>query len=347
MRLFKVYIHEIIFLLIYIYFSIKLLINENYGFSFSWGIILILLIFSFIINNPKLKTRIFIFSLLIPITYYYIGFTLEELSIENIDKIIVSIEKKISLDFYKSYKKESLLINEILSIAYVWFFYQMIGSIRYYWKEDMYQFYNFMIGFLFIFSSSYLLYCVAPGSGPLFFEYKNNINIEGYFFTNFLYENYHLFTNQRDAFPSLHTAIIFYILIFDWNHQRFRFILFLIPSSLLLLATIHLGFHYIIDVIFGFIISLIGYFYMSLNGIFRIKKSDEYKCPNHCDLIIVPHNIYCHAHKSNLQQFLHNIHCRVLGCPHAKRGIEKRDNVPILEPSGFIEKQLYKIRKKK
>jgi membrane-associated phospholipid phosphatase len=113
---------------------------------------------------------------------------------------------------------------------------------------------------------SYVGYIVLPAVGPRFmlhdFHLLNN-ELPGLFFTNALRD----FVNagesiprgvsnviefaQRDAFPSGHSQLTLVILYIAFtNRLRSRWVL-LVVGSLLIISTVYLRYHYVIDVIAG------------------------------------------------------------------------------------------------
>lgn len=64
-------------------------------------------------------------------------------------------------------------------------------------------------------------------------------------------------------------------------------------------------------------------------------------CPKHGG--ITPAHPVCHSHVSVTQQGCHNLHCRVLRCPHALRGFARYDEVVKLPPRNFLERLLLKL----
>ncbi len=54
---------------------------------------------------------------------------------------------------------------------------------------------------------------------------------------------------RYDAFPSLHTLITLTMLAWDWRHLRLRFWIMLLPSALMLVATLALQLHYAMDLV--------------------------------------------------------------------------------------------------
>jgi hypothetical protein len=73
----------------------------------------------------------------------------------------------------------------------------------------------------------------------------------------------------------------------------------------------------------------------------------EKKCPEHLGTGITPKDSECHSHESDTQQKLHNLHCRVIGCPHALSGGEKYEEVPTVAPRNTVERALKLLDKNK
>lgn len=59
---------------------------------------------------------------------------------------------------------------------------------------------------------------------------------------------------RYDAFPSLHVLVTGAILLWDYRHLRWRFKIMILPSLVMLVSTIALRFHYIIDVLVSLLV---------------------------------------------------------------------------------------------
>ena len=69
--------------------------------------------------------------------------------------------------------------------------------------------------------------------------------------------------------------------------------------------------------------------------------SEKFQCPSHVGTFLTPTDSECHDHASNTQQYLHNLHCRLLGCPRAQQGAKRQsDGVPLIEPRNLFERLL-------
>ena len=106
---------------------------------------------------------------------------------------------------------------------------------------------------------SYLLYFVTPAMGPRFYlaEYQT-LPLVGLWLTAPLQAILDgLEGIQRDAFPSGHTAIALIVLAMAARDQRHRFYPLLGVTVSLVISTVYLRYHYVIDVIAGVILAAV------------------------------------------------------------------------------------------
>ena len=62
-----------------------------------------------------------------------------------------------------------------------------------------------------------------------------------------------------DVFPSVHLAASLYLLLFDWQHGRRRFWIYLLPCVVLWWSTMYLRFHYFVDLLAGAAMAMAGW----------------------------------------------------------------------------------------
>jgi membrane-associated phospholipid phosphatase len=67
-------------------------------------------------------------------------------------------------------------------------------------------------------------------------------------------------TSSRGAFPSLHCAVTFITLVYAWRLKRLLFWILLLPGVSLVLATVYLRHHYVVDIYAGFALATGVYF---------------------------------------------------------------------------------------
>ena len=116
---------------------------------------------------------------------------------------------------------------------------------------------HFALGIFMVFCTGHLLYMLVPGWGPYHhlagqFEHP----LEGGLFWRLVRATVDAGGSQKDIFPSLHTATPTYFAIYSYMHRRvlpFRFTwpLMAFAATQIIVATMFLRWHYLIDIIAG------------------------------------------------------------------------------------------------
>jgi len=116
---------------------------------------------------------------------------------------------------------------------------------------------HFALGVFIVFCTGHLLYMVVPGWGPYHhmagqFEHP----LEGGMFWRLVQATVAAGGSQKDIFPSLHTAVPTYFAIYSYLHRRafpFRFTwpIMAFSATQIIVATMFLRWHYLIDIIAG------------------------------------------------------------------------------------------------
>jgi hypothetical protein len=145
--------------------------------------------------------------------------------------------------------------------AFFYFLYFLILSVHVlpmvYWQRDVDLLGRFATGLLLVFCVAHIAYMIVPGFGPYWYL-KGTFQHEltGGTFWRLVREAVEAGGAQKDIFPSLHTAAPTYFAIFAFRHRRrlpFQFwwpvISFL--ATQIIIATMFLRWHYLIDVIAG------------------------------------------------------------------------------------------------
>jgi membrane-associated phospholipid phosphatase len=120
---------------------------------------------------------------------------------------------------------------------------------------------EFALGMLFVFCIGHTLYMLVPGYGP----YKAMASEFEHTLPSGMWVDMVMATvasggAQKDIFPSLHTAAPFFIALFSYRHRRslpFRYTwpVTLFFSLNIIIATMFLRWHYIIDVVAGVLLA--------------------------------------------------------------------------------------------
>jgi PAP2 superfamily protein len=145
--------------------------------------------------------------------------------------------------------------------AFFYFLYFLILSVHVlpmvYWQRDAHLLARFSTGVLLIFCTAHILYMIVPGFGPYWYlEGTFQHELRGGTFWRLVREAVEAGGAQKDIFPSLHTAVPTFFAIFSFRHRKlvpFKFwwpvIAFL--ATQIIIATMFLRWHYLIDVIAG------------------------------------------------------------------------------------------------
>jgi membrane-associated phospholipid phosphatase len=159
------------------------------------------------------------------------------------------------------------VITEILQLAYSsYYFLPLILAIDFYRKKRVKAFKTVFLFVIFGFYLSYLGYVAVPAIGPRFTQHEfeqTDEDLPGMLITPFLraYTNtgesippntlYPAANVQRDVFPSGHTQVTLIVILLAFRYRaRTRWLLG-ITGTLLIIATVYLRYHYVIDLIAG------------------------------------------------------------------------------------------------
>jgi membrane-associated phospholipid phosphatase len=194
---------------------------------------------------------------------------IQSLGLSDQDKVLIFIDKMIfgvnPTQWF--YQFANPLLTEYLQLCYSMFYFILLSVpffayIKKNYNEYYYSYFVILLGFY----VSYVGYLLVPAIGPRFTLhdfYAMNSELPGLFF----YKGIRMLINfgesitpdtltaaalaQRDCFPSGHTemTILAMYLSFKYN-QKIKWILLLVGMSLII-ATVYLRYHYVIDVIAG------------------------------------------------------------------------------------------------
>jgi membrane-associated phospholipid phosphatase len=105
---------------------------------------------------------------------------------------------------------------------------------------------------------SFIGYILFPAIGPRYaLTHLYSIPLEGSFITDFVRDTLNaLEHNKRDCMPSGHTQIVLMVLFLAYRYQKFLFYLFLPIISALILSTVYLRYHYVIDLLVGMALAI-------------------------------------------------------------------------------------------
>jgi membrane-associated phospholipid phosphatase len=195
---------------------------------------------------------------------------------QDYDQLFIQIDRWIfgTNPTHFLYQFSHPLITEILQIVYGMFYLLPIILGLSLLRRNRYLAMDYAVfSIVYGFYLSYLGYFSLPGIGPRFtlhnFDTINEV-LPGIFLTNFLREFVNLGESipygtvnpaevvQRDIFPSGHTMITLIIMYLSVRLKS-RSKYFLLPiGTLLIIATVYLWYHYVIDLIAGLLFMILS-----------------------------------------------------------------------------------------
>ncbi len=162
-------------------------------------------------------------------------------------------------------------LTVILQFAYVsYYFITFLLGVVFISKGRLGEFEEFLFGSLLCFYLSYICYMLVPANGPRFALNLNVGELQAYPFIKVIQDTLDVLEkNKIDAFPSGHTAISLMSLYYAWKKREKKLFVVLIPVVTgLIISTVYLRYHYVIDVIGG--IALTGLTIVMAPGLRRL-----------------------------------------------------------------------------
>ncbi|MDD2799005.1 MAG: phosphatase PAP2 family protein [Bacteroidales bacterium] len=209
----------------------------------------------------------------------------------NQDYLIALLEQNIfgcqpSILFSGAYPQH--WISEYLNMGYFSYYIIILGSSLYFWfycKEKFDAFFFILIGSFYLY---YLIYILFPTAGPQYYfavvgveQIQHHIYpvIGSYFdlhneltglvpnkgfFENLVEHTQKVGERPTAAFPSSHVGISTLILILIYQFQKKGLFLIILPFYIaLVIATVFIKAHYVVDVIAGFLLAFLFYYFMN------------------------------------------------------------------------------------
>ena len=124
------------------------------------------------------------------------------------------------------------------------------------------QFYTILFVMVLGFYVSYIGYFLVPAIGPRFtLDHLQSGPVTGVWLTQSIRDGLNYLENiQRDAFPSGHTEITLLTMIYARKYVRSYYHVLLVVGTSLIISTVYLRYHYVVDVFAGIILALIVHY---------------------------------------------------------------------------------------
>ena len=203
----------------------------------------------------------------------------------DIDSYLIKIDYSLFFGNHPTLLLERIMhpfITELLQIVYASFYFLPFTlCLLLYLKERKVEFHVVASSIMFGFYLSYIGYYIFPAIGPRFtLAQLQTKPLEGLLLFNFVHHGLaYLEGVTRDCFPSGHTLVsILTVLLAMKYHKRFS-IIATVWAVLLIISTVYLRYHYVIDVIAGFCVGLIAFRYGPMLARLYIFGNTETKTP--------------------------------------------------------------------
>lgn len=150
-------------------------------------------------------------------------------------------------------------LTEYLQIVYsTFYFLPLLVGIPIYRTRSSLQFQVTVWAVLAGFYSSYLGYMLIPALGPRFtLDSLQTFPLQGVFFYETIRQTLdHIEQVTRDAFPSGHTEVTLILLYCTWRYYRPLLIPMGVITLSLLISTVYLRYHYVVDVLAGGLLAI-------------------------------------------------------------------------------------------
>jgi membrane-associated phospholipid phosphatase len=144
--------------------------------------------------------------------------------------------------------------TDIMSLAYLsYYFIPVVLITVLYLKDRMAELDRSVFILVFGYYISFISYILFPAIGPRYaLTHLYSVPLEGSFITDFVRDTLNaLEHNKRDCMPSGHTQIVLIVLYLAHRYEKSLFYLFFPIICALILSTIYLRYHYVIDLLVG------------------------------------------------------------------------------------------------
>jgi len=150
-------------------------------------------------------------------------------------------------------------LTDIMSLAYIsYYFLPVVFIVTLYLRNRLLEFDEAIFILVFGYYASFIGYIFFPAIGPRYtLTSLYSVPLEGSFLTDFVRDVLNaLEHNKRDCMPSGHTQIVLIVLYLAHRYERVLFYLFFPIICGLILSTVYLRYHYVIDLFVGFAFAL-------------------------------------------------------------------------------------------
>ncbi len=150
-------------------------------------------------------------------------------------------------------------LTDLMSFAYgSYYFLPVILIVTLYLKNRRVEFNASMFVLILGYYVSFIGYILLPAIGPRYtLAHLYSVPLEGSFLTDLVRDGLNaLEQNKRDVMPSGHTQIALIVLYLAYHYERFLFYAFVPIIIGLIISTVYLRYHYVIDLFVGVLMAV-------------------------------------------------------------------------------------------
>ncbi|MCD6502201.1 inositol phosphorylceramide synthase [bacterium] len=154
------------------------------------------------------------------------------------------------------------ILTEFFSFAYMnYFIIPIVIPFYLYFKGDYRDYRETIFGIVLTYYFGYILYVLFPAAPPrLVLADQFTRDFTGFFFASAQHNIIIDAASSRAAFPSLHCATTLLSMIYAFKYTKILRWAFLPIAIGLVLGTVYLRHHYVVDIIAGFMLAIFVYF---------------------------------------------------------------------------------------
>jgi len=145
----------------------------------------------------------------------------------------------------------------------IFFIFAPTVALTLYLQKRKTEFRAVMVSVILCFYSGYILYVLFPAVPPrITLKHLFTVNFNGTPLADTAIAMINVLPREsRAAFPSLHSAVTLLSLMLAYKYVRWLFWILLPFCTGLLLSTIYLRHHYVIDLLAGFVLGILAYYF--------------------------------------------------------------------------------------
>jgi len=217
---------------------------------------------------------------LIPITFKELTYLIPKVHPRDFDSALAAIDYQVFRAHPTVWLERFTWppLTELLQICYPTYYFLPIILGGFIWrsgKTERFRFWVFVVTIAFYLS--YLGYVAVPAIGPRFLPEileAQTKPLTGLLFFETVRETLNRAEGlTRDCFPSGHTEITLVAVYYAWRFHRKTFRFFLPLGAAIVLSTVYLRYHYVVDVVAGALLA--GVVILTARHIFRFFGGDD------------------------------------------------------------------------